>query len=66
MPSLALPNSEDIARAIWQRQRDALGPNAIAYSVEWRDRSMPSRFWNQFLLDADAVLSLFVKKHVHP
>ncbi len=66
MPSLALPDSEDIAKAIWQRQREALGPDAIAYNVEWRDRSMPSKFWNEFLLDADAVLSLFGKKHVHP
>jgi len=66
MPSLPLPNSEDIARAIWRRQRDALSPDAIAYKVEWGDRSMPSKFWNEFLLDADAVLSLFDKKHVHP
>jgi len=66
MPSSPLPNSEDIARAIWRRQRDALGPDAIACSVEWGDRSMPSKFWNEFLLDADAVLSLFDKKRVHP
>lgn len=65
MPPFALPNSEDIAKAIWQRQRDALDSDAIAYNVEWRDRSMPSNFWNQFLLDADAVLSLFAKKPVH-
>ncbi len=59
--SLETPKAEDIARAIWQRQRDALGPGAIAYNAEWRDQSIPSRFWDEFLLDAYAVLSLLYR-----
>lgn len=62
--SLETPKAEDIARAIWQRQRDALGPGAIAYNAEWRDQSIPSRFWDEFLLDAYAVLSLLYEKHI--
>jgi len=61
---LETPNIEDIARAIWQRQRDALHPNAIAHDVGWRDQSIPARYWDEFLLDAQAVLSLFYKEHI--
>jgi len=59
--SSTLPSSEDIAKAIWRRQRDALGADAIAHNVEWRDQSMPAKFWDEFLLDANAVLSLFLQ-----
>ena len=61
---LETPEVEDIARAIWQRQRDALGPDAIARDVEWRDQSIPAKFWNEFLRDAEAVLRLLHKKHI--
>jgi hypothetical protein len=59
-----MPNVEEIARVIWQRQHDALVSDAISYNLKWRDESIPSRFWDEFLLDARAVLSLLCKKHV--
>jgi hypothetical protein len=61
---LETPNVEEIARAIWQRQHDALVSDAISYNVKWRDQSIPSRFWDEFLLDAHTVLSLLYKKHL--
>jgi hypothetical protein len=57
------PDVEELAEAIWQRQRDALQPGAIFSNAKWRDQSIPSRFWNEFLLDAQAVLSLLDRKH---
>jgi hypothetical protein len=64
MLTLKTPEVEEIARAIWQRQHDALVPEAISYSAKWRDQSIPSRFWDEFLLDAHAVLLLLYKKHI--
>ena len=60
--TLEMPDIEDIARVIWQRQHDALDSNSNAR--HWRDKTIPSKFWNEFLLDAHAVLSLLEKEHV--
>jgi hypothetical protein len=60
--TLEMPDIEDIARVIWQRQHDALDSNSNAR--HWRDQTIPSRFWDEFLLDAHAVLSLLQKEHV--
>jgi len=57
------PIDEEIAKAIWQRQHSRLVSGSIFYSAKWRDQSVPSRFWDEFLLDAQAVLSLLYKKH---
>jgi len=62
--TLETPNAEEIARAIWQRQHDALVSDAIFHNAKWRDQSIPSKFWDEFLLDAHAVLSLLYKKHI--
>ena len=61
---LQTPNLEEIARAIWQRQHDTLGRDSIAYNTGWRDPSLPAKYWNEYLEDARAVLSLFYSKHV--
>jgi hypothetical protein len=60
--TLDLPDIEDIARAIWQRQHDTLGSNSNAR--HWRDTTLPSKFWDEFLLDARAVLSFLTNEHV--
>ena len=60
---LQTPKAEEIARAIWQRQHAALPVESIFYHTQWRDRSVPTRFWNEFLLDAQAVLSLLHERH---
>src|SRR6516164_9900941 len=60
--TLELPDIEDIARAIWQRQHDTLGSNSNAR--HWRDTALPSRFWDEFLLDARAVLSFLKNEHL--
>ena len=62
--TLETPDLEEIARTIWQRQHDALGTDAITYHAIWRDQSVPTKFWDEFLLDAQAVLSLLNKKHI--
>ena len=62
--TLETPSVEEIAKAIWQRQHDALGSDAIFCNVEWRDQSIPSKFWEEFLLDAQAIISLLYKKHI--
>jgi regulatory protein YycH of two-component signal transduction system YycFG len=64
-PSLTLesPNVEEIARVIWQRQHDTLPADAFSHNVKWRDQSIPSKFWDEFLLDAHAVLMLLYEKH---
>jgi hypothetical protein len=62
--TLETPSVEEIAMAIWQRQHDGLVSGGISYNAKWRDQSMPSRFWDEFLLDAHAVLLLFYKKHI--
>jgi hypothetical protein len=58
------PLDEEIAKAIWQRQHDRLVSDSIFCNAKWRDQSVPSRFWDEFLLDAQAVLSLLYKKHI--
>ena len=60
--TLEMPDIEDIARVIWQRQHDALDSNSNVR--RWRDKSLPSKFWDEFLLDAHAVLSFLEKEHV--
>jgi hypothetical protein len=62
--TLEMPDLEDIARVIWQRQHDALSENAIARDIDWRDQSLPSRYWDEFLRDASAVLSFLHREHV--
>ena len=62
--TLETPNVEEIAKVIWQRQHDALVSGSISYNLKWRDESIPSRFWDEFLLDARAVLLLLCKKHI--
>ena len=62
--TLEAPLAEEIAKAIWQRQHDRLVPGAISYNSKWRDQSVPSRYWDEFLLDAHAVLLLLYKKHI--
>ena len=62
--TLETPDLEDIARAIWQRQHEALSQNAITRDIDWRDQSLPSRYWDEFLLDASAVLSLLHREHI--
>ena len=62
--TLEMPNVEEIARAIWQRQHDALGSDAIYYNAKWRDQTLPFKFWEEFVLDAHAVLMLLYKKHI--
>ena len=60
---LQTPIAEEIARAIWQRQHAALPVESVFYHTQWRDQSVPTRFWNEFLLDAQAVLSLLHERH---
>ena len=62
--TLEAPLDDEIAKAIWQRQHDRLVPDAISYNAKWRDQSVPSRCWDEFLLDAHAVLLLLYKKHI--
>jgi hypothetical protein len=60
--TLELPDAEDIARAIWLRQHSALDSNANGR--RWRDKGVPSKFWDEFMLDAGAVLVLLHEKHI--
>jgi hypothetical protein len=55
---LCLPNSEEVAQAIWKRQHSALSPDAISSNLKWRDVAIPSKYWDEFVLDARAVLAL--------
>ena len=61
--TLETPKAEEIARAIWQRQHAALSAECLSYHTQWRDQSIPPRFWEEFLLDAHAVLLLLQEKH---
>jgi hypothetical protein len=61
--TLEAPKAEEIARAIWQRQHSALPAGPLSYHMQWRDESIPSRFWNEFLLDAHAIRLLLHEKH---
>ena len=56
------PSLEEIAKVIWQRQHNALPSHAIYHNLNWRDPLVPPKFWDEFLLDARAVLSLLYKK----
>jgi hypothetical protein len=62
--TLETPKVEEIARAIWQRQHAALPAESLSYRTQWRDQSIPPRFWNEFLLDAHAVLLLLHEKRI--
>jgi hypothetical protein len=62
--TLDTPDVEEIAKAIWQRQHDTLVSDSLFYNTKWRDQSIPSKFWDEFLLDAHAVLSLLFNKHI--
>jgi hypothetical protein len=59
-----VPSLEEIARAIWRRQHDKLGHDAIHYDVEWLDKTLPSKYWEEFLQDAHAILRLFYSKQI--
>lgn len=61
--TLETPQAEEIARAIWQRQHAALSAESLSYHAQWRDQSIPLKFWNEFLLDAHAILLLLHEKH---
>jgi hypothetical protein len=61
--TLAPPDVEEIARALWQRQRDALPSDAISYGLKWRDQSAPPKFWDEFFRDAQVILALLYNKH---
>jgi hypothetical protein len=60
---LETPKAEEIARAIWQRQHAVLSAESLSYHTQWRDQSIPHRFWDEFVLDAHAVLLLLHEKH---
>ena len=62
--TLEIPDAEEIAKAIWQRQHDTLDSDRLFSRATWRDQSVPPKFWDEFLLDAHAVLSLLYKKHI--
>jgi hypothetical protein len=62
--TLHTPDVEEIAKAIWQRQHDTLASDSLVSRAKWRDQSVPSRFWDEFLLDAHAVLSLLYQKNI--
>jgi hypothetical protein len=62
--TLDLPDVEEIARAIWERQHNKLRSNALSYQTRWRDESIPAKFWEELLLDAQAVLRVLYKKHL--
>jgi hypothetical protein len=64
--TLELPSVEEIAKAIWKRQHEALNTHALSYNAQWRDSSIPSRYWDQFLLDARAVLLLLYRTQITP
>ena len=64
--TIELPSVEEIAKAIWKRQHEALNPHALSYATQWRDLSIPSKYWDQFLLDARAVLLLIYNMRVTP
>ena len=61
--TLEAPKAEEIARAIWERQHAALSAESLSYHTQWRDKSIPLRFWEEFLRDAHAVLLLLHEKH---
>jgi hypothetical protein len=62
--TLEVPSVEEIAKSIWRRQHDKLGPDAMHYDVEWLDKSLPSEYWEEFLQDARAILRLLYSKQI--
>jgi hypothetical protein len=62
--TLEMPDVEEIAKAIWERQHNKLRSHALSYQTRWRDESVPYKFWEEFLLDAQAVLQVLYRKHV--
>jgi len=62
--TLNTPDVEEIAKVIWQRQHDTMVSASLFYNAKWRDQSIPSKFWDEFLLDAHAVLSFLFNKHI--
>ena len=62
--TLEMPDVEEIAKAIWERQHNKLPSHALSYQTRWRDESVPDKFWEEFLLDAQAVLQVLYRKHV--
>jgi hypothetical protein len=62
--TLEMPDVEEIAKAIWERQHNKLPSHALAYQTRWLDESVPRKFWDEFLLDAQAVLQVLYRKHV--
>jgi hypothetical protein len=62
--TLEMPDVEEIAKAIWERQHNKLPSHALSYQTRWRDESIPHKFWEEFLLDAQAVLRVLYRKHV--
>jgi hypothetical protein len=62
--TLEMPDVEEIAKAIWERQHNTLPSHALSSQTRWRDESVPHKFWQEFLLDAQAVLRVLYRKHV--
>jgi hypothetical protein len=62
--TLEMPDVEEIAKAIWERRHNRLPSHTLSYQRSWRDESVPDKFWEEFLLDAQAVLRLLYRKHV--
>ena len=53
-------NEEEIAQAIWTRQRNSIIDNdSIASKAVWRSSSIPTKFWESYIEDARALLSYF-------
>ena len=52
------PDREHIGKAIWEAQRARLvNQDGINARMKWRDIAAPSRFWDSFVLDADAAIA---------
>ena len=62
--TLEMPDVEEIAKAIWERQHNKLPSHALSHQTTWLDESVPRKFWDEFLLDAHAVLRFLYRKHV--
>ena len=62
--TLEMPDVEEIAKAIWERQHNKLPLHALSYQTRWLDESVPRKFWDEFLLDAHAILRFLYRKHV--
>jgi hypothetical protein len=62
--TVEVPSVEEIAKAIWRRQHDKLGSDAIHCDVEWLDKTLPSKYWEEFIQDAQAILRLLNSKEI--